>query len=440
VSATGTAVRLAIDGGAPVRLRPWHDNLTTGDEEARAVRAVMASGYLSLFEGSHRPDPPFSFFGGPAVQAFEAAMSAYYGMPHAVSVNSATSGLYAAIGALGLGYGDEVIVSPFTMTACAAAPLIYGAIPVFADVEADSGCLDPGAVEARITPRTRAILVVHQFGIPADMDALLDLARRHGLRVIEDCAQAHGARYRDRLVGTMGDIGVFSFNVNKTAQSGEGGCCLTRDPDLAYRLQLIRNHGEAVVGPAGYADIANIVGFNYRMTELAAAVALEQVKKLDQLNARRLALVEHLRRALAGQDGAAPLTPLVGRADCTSTWYLLPLRFDPAVARSDRATFVAAVRAEGVPLSEGYAQPLYLQPLYQRRHAFKHGYPWAAAENRESTPDYARGSCPVVERLHDEAIVVGEHVRPPHTEADMDDIARAVRKVADGLAGRERRP
>ncbi len=417
---------LALHGGAPIRQRGWQDNFTTGEEEKAALLRVMEGGYLSKFEGSHTPDPPFSFTGGPWVQAFEAAMCEYYAVKHAVSMNSATSGLYAAVGALGLGFGDEVIVSPYTMSACAAAPLLYGAIPVFADVAVDSGCLDPASVAARITPRTRAILVVHQFGIPADMDAIMSLARQHRLRIVEDCAQAHGARYHGRPVGTIGDIGVFSFNVNKTIQAGEGGVCVTDDADLAYRLQLIRNHGEAVVGPAGVKDTTNIIGYNYRMTELHAAVSLEQLKKLDGLNERRLRLVHHLQRALSEVPG---VTPLTSREGSDATWYVFPARFDAAVIGCQREEFVRYLRAEGIVMFQGYVRPLYLQPLYQQRHAFKHGYPWSAPENRDSTPDYSPGCCPVAERLYQSEMLINEHVRPPHEDADMDDIAAAVQKV-----------
>ena len=274
-----TRPELAINGGTPLRTKPWLDNITTSDEEKQAVMRVMDSGYLSLFEGSHTPDAPFSFRGGPEVQALEEEWSDFYNVKNSISVNSATSGLYAAVAALGIGYGDEVIVSPFTMTACAIAPLIYGAIPVFADVEMETGCLAPDSIEKQITKKTKAILVVHQFGFIANMDQIMALAKKYKLRVIEDCAQAHGATYKGKQVGTIGNIGVFSLNVNKTIQSGEGGICITNDDDLAYRLQLIRNHGEAVVGPADYPDITNIIGFNYRMTELQAAIAREQLKK-----------------------------------------------------------------------------------------------------------------------------------------------------------------
>jgi perosamine synthetase len=350
-----------------------------------------------------------------------------------VSVNSATSGLYAAVGALGLGYGDEVIVSPYTMSACAVAPLIYGAIPVFADVEIETGCLSAAAVTRAVTPRTRAILLVHQFGIPADMDAIMAVAREHSLRVIEDCAQAWGASYKGRPVGTMGDVGVFSFNVNKTVQSGEGGLCVTNDSDLAYRLQLIRNHGEAVVASAGYEDITNIVGFNYRMTELQAAVAHAQLGKLDRLNAARLELVERLSRGLSEFD--CLVTP-PGRDGCVSTYYVYPLRYlDDRLGGLRRGELVAAVNAEGIRFQQGYVAPLYTQPLYQQRRAFKHGYPWTAPENADSEPDYSPGACPNAETLHGSQMIINEHVRPPHGAADVDDIVAAVGKVIGAVTG-----
>lgn len=433
--------RLAINGGDPVRTRRWYDNFTTAEEEKDAAIRVLERGYLSLFEGSHTPDPPFSFGGGPEVQALEEEWSRYYGVKHSISVNSATSGLYAAVGALGLGYGDEVIVSPYTMSACAMAPLIYGAIPVFADVEAHSGCLDPAAVKKVITERTKAILVVHQFGFPADMDALLVLAKKHGLLIIEDCAQAHGAQYKGQPVGTLGDIGVFSLNVNKTIQTGEGGVCTTNDADLAYRLKLIRNHGEAVVGPAQYTEITNIAGYNYRMTELAAAIARVQLQKLRKLNTERLRLVNCVVDEIADVPFLQPLNvPHRCRqcncpegARCVSTFYVLPLRFIEDRAGPNRKRFVEAVNAEGLSFAQGYVRPLYLQPVYQRRHLFKHGYPFHAPVNEGAQMNYEKGTCPVAERLHFNELIVSEHVRPPHTAADMDDIVTAIRKVA-GLA------
>ena len=218
---------LAINGGKKLRNKPWADNFTIGLREKLAGLKSLNSGYLSLFEGSNTPDPPFSFCGGPYVKRLEKEWSQFYSVNYSIAMNSATSGLYAAIGALEIGYGDEVIVSPYTMTACAMAPLLYGAIPVFADIDQESGCLDPASVEMKISKNTKAIILVHQFGYVAEMTKILDIAKRHKLKVIEDCAQAHGAKYKNLFVGTIGDIGVFSLNVNKTIQSGEGGICTT---------------------------------------------------------------------------------------------------------------------------------------------------------------------------------------------------------------------
>ncbi len=435
---------LAVNGGAPVRSAPWLDNLTIGEEEKRAVCRVLDDGHLSLFEGSHAPDAPFSFWGGPMVQELERAWSEAHGARFAVSMNSATSGLSAAIGALGIGYGDEVIVSPYTMTAAASCALVYGAIPIFADVALETGSLDPRSIEAHVTPRTRAVVVVHQFGIPADMDGILSVARRHGLRVIEDCAQAHGARYANRPVGTLGDIGVFSLNVNKTIQTGEGAVCVTNDADLRYRLALIRNHGEAVVADASYTDLTNMIGFNFRMTEITAAMAIEQLKKLERLNAIRLEYVHALSAALTSHAFLAPPPSCAHAAfdhvqtcGCRSTYYLYPLRFLSDRCSVDRATFARMLRAEGIVIYEGYTRPLYLQPLYQTKHAFKHGYPFSAPANAQSSPNYHRGACPNAERLSFEQMLINEHVRPPHTRDDVLDIARAVDKIAAAL---QRRP
>lgn len=428
---------LANNGGAPIRIRSWSDNFTTGSEEKEAALRVLDSGYLSLFEGSHTPDHPFSFHGGPEVQLLEREWCEFYGCGHAVSMNSATSGLYAAIGALEIGYGDEVIVSPFTMTACAMAPLIYGAIPVFADIQIETGCLDPSSVERCITPRTKAIIIIHQFGFPADMNRIREICKKHEVRIIEDCAQAHGAVYKGENVGTLGDIGVFSLNVNKTIQSGEGGICTTHDPELAYRLKLIRNHGEAVVGPAGYERITNIAGFNYRMSELTAAIAREQLKKLTKLNALRFELVNYLKEGLLQFDcldaleGPASYKDPDNTSDglTRSTYYIFPLRFREDSAGIDRSEFVRLLKAEGVIFSEGYTKPLYFQPVYQQRHLFKHGYPFKADANKSTYQHYESGTCPNAEQMYASALITSEHIRPPHTIADMDDIINAIRKL-----------
>ena len=224
---------LAIYGGKKIRKKKWQNNITTNKDEVAAVIRVIKSGNLSLFEGSHNAEKPFSFNGGPFVKKLEKNWSKYYRTKNSISFNSATSCLFASIGALNIGYGDEVIVSPYTMTACALAPLIYGAIPIFADVEIETGCLDPQSIKQKITKKTKAIIVVHQFGFPANMEEIVKIAKKKKIKIIEDCAQAHGTKFKGKYVGTFGDIGIFSLNVNKAIQSGEGGICITNSKDLS---------------------------------------------------------------------------------------------------------------------------------------------------------------------------------------------------------------
>jgi dTDP-4-amino-4,6-dideoxygalactose transaminase len=261
-----------------------------GKEEREAVIRVMDRGILSGFQGNWSD----AFYGGAEVRALEKEWCEYFNVKHAIATNSATSGLWLACAAIGLKPGDECIVSCYSMTCSASIPLHFGAKPVFADIEPDYYCLDPASIEAAITPRTKAIIVVDLFGQPYDADAINAIAKKHGIMVIEDAAQSIGATYKGKYAGTLGDIGVFSLNKNKHIQCGEGGVIVTNDDELAMRLRLVMNHAEAVVNDMDRQNkldmqfvsrsdmrINNLVGLNLRMTELSAAVAREQLKKLE---------------------------------------------------------------------------------------------------------------------------------------------------------------
>jgi len=414
--------KLALNGGSPVRKTPYPEYVTIGEEEKRAVMEVLDSTVLSQFLGTWSPD----FYGGPRVQSLERAWEAYFDVKHAVSVNSATSGLYAAVGAAGVGPGDEVIVSPYTMSASAVAPLVYGAIPVFADIDPDTFCLSPASVRSRITPYTKAIVVVDIFGHPAAMDEIMAIAREHGLVVIEDAAQAPGAKYRGRYAGTLAHMGVFSLNYHKTIHCGEGGMVVTDDPALAERLQLIRNHAEVVVRGKGVENIVNMVGFNYRMTEIEAAIAAEQLKKLEPLVQARIDAAEYLTEKLSAFPGITP--PKVAH-EARHGYYVYAMRYDAVRTGISRDKFAAAVRAEGIPMNAGYVEPLYLQPLYQRRIAIgSDGFPFTYP-GYKGRVSYERGICPVTERMHFDELMCSGVCHANASREDLDSVAEAFDKV-----------
>ena len=415
---------LAIHGGAPVRTKLFPAHKTIGQEEVVAVTEVLESGVLSKFLGAWHPD----FTGGPQVRAAEEEWAAHFGAKHAISVNSNTSGLITAVAAIGILPGDEVIVTPFSMSISAVAPMFYGGVPVFADVEHDYFCLDAASVEAKITDRTRAIIIVDLFGQPYDVPGINALAKKHGLKIIEDCAQAPGARFNNRSAGLLGDVGIFSLNYHKHIHSGEGGFIVTDDDEIAERCRLVRNHAESVVGPKGTEDLTNMVGYNFRMTEIEAAISRTQLRKLDGLLGRRLDNVAYIERRLAGLPALrfAPVRP-----GATHVYYQHAAFWNTELAGIDRNTFVTAVKAElpnfelreteGVKLGAGYVKPIYQQPIFAAPH-----YPSHFTNNRA---DYSALRLPVVEHLHLEELITHEFMVPSMTHADLDDVVNAFEKV-----------
>jgi len=420
-------MKLAVNGGTPVRTEPFPAYRTIGSEEKAAVMEVLDSGVLSRYLGCWHDD----FLGGPQVRELEKEWAKFFGTRHAVTVNSCTSGLYCAVGAAGIEPGEEIIVSPYTMSASATAPLVYNAVPVFADIEEDCYCLNPDSIKQRITPATKAIIIVDIFGLPYDAEAVNAIAEEHGLVVIEDCAQAPGAKYKERFAGTLGDMGVFSLNYHKHIHSGEGGVVVTDDDELAERLRLIRNHAEAVVEKMGRKNLVNMIGFNYRMTEMEAAVARCQLKKLPGLLAERQKNCEYLITNLAD---IPVITPPKIREECEHAFYVFASKFDSESAGVSRETFVNAVKAElpvtelregeGVLISCGYVKPLYLSPMFQEKTAYgSEHYPFRKKH------DYSKGICPVAERMHFSDLFSHELMRPGMTEKDLDDVITAFHKV-----------
>lgn len=423
--------KLAINGGEPVRTRLFPAYNTIGPEEKAAALRVLESGNLSQFLGAWHKD----FFGGPEIRGFEERWSEAFNCKHSISVNSNTSGLIAAIGACRIQPGDEVIVSPYTMSASALAPILYGGVPVFADIDEDNFGLCPKSVASKITSRTKAILVVHIFGNPAKMDEIMALAERNNLKVIEDCAQAPLAQYKGRTVGTIGHLGVFSLNYHKHIHTGEGGVITTNDDELAEMCQLIRNHGEVGAEGKGVSDFTNTYGQNYRLTEIQAAIGVEQLKKLPHLLEERLVNASFLAEKLGAIPG---LTPASVETGSKHVYYVQPFKFSAAKFGVHRNRFIEAVKAEipsavlreDTPLiGSGYVRPLYLQPIYQRRSV---GCSFNCPKY-EGKVDYAKGLCPVTERMHFDELFTHEFMRPGMTKTDLIDVVNAFEKVAENV-------
>lgn len=419
--------KLALFGGPTTVTRPFNRYNPIGKEEVEAARAVVESGVLSQFLGTWHVD----FFGGPKVQEFERQCESYFGVKHAVTVNSLTSGLTAAVGAIGIEPGDEVIVSPWTMCASATSILHWNAIPVFADVEPQTFCLDPASVEANITPYTKAIMAVDIFGHSADMDALLVIAERHGLKVINDTAQAPGTYYKGKITGTMAHVGGYSLNYHKHVHTGEGGILVTNDDELADRLRLIRNHAEAVVGSKGVTDLRNMIGYNFRLGEIECAIGIEQLKKLGGFVAGRQRAAQRLTAGLNGLPGLR--TPVV-RPDCTHAYYMYPMVLDVEQLGVGRARVLEALVAEGVTgLAAGYTN-IHLLPMYQQKMAYgSNGFPWTSDICHRDV-SYRKGICPVAETLHESTYIGFAMCMYELKDDDVALIVRAFRKVWDQLA------
>lgn len=418
-------MKLALFGGKPIRDKPYPPHVTTGREELEAVVEVLKKGILSEFEGSNNQ----WFLGGEQVRAMEEEWAGYFGVKHAVSVNSATSGLYAAVGAAGIGPGDEVITTPWTMTATATAVLVNNAVPIFADIELDTFCISPADLERKITERTKAIIPVHIYGHPAEMDRLMEIADKYGLKVIEDAAQSPGARYKGRFTSTIGHMGVHSLNCNKIIQTGEGGVVLTNDDELALNLQLIRNHAEAVVGTGmKIPSLVNMVGWNYRINEIEAVMGTIQLRKLNSLLSERKALGDYLTQQLSDFYGL--ILPLAHEG-CDHTFYRYAIRIDPATVPVEAKTIVEALNAEGLDWYSGY-KPLNLFPLYQEQTAFgDKGCPFKCPFYK-GKPDYSLDSLPNVRYLLKYSFS-SEAIRPPLSFDEIDLIAEGFRKVFDNM-------
>lgn len=397
---------LAICGGKPVRAEPYPSWPVFDERDVAAVEAVIRSGRWGGY-----PYP------GPVTARFTQRFAELQGGQYAVAMANGTVTMEVALRAAGIGWGDEVIVPAYSFAATAAAPLAAGAIPVIVDIDPETYCIDPTAAEAAITSRTRAIIPVHLAAQMADMDAIMTIARRHNLIVIEDAAHAHGARWRDRGAGTIGDFGSFSLQSSKILTTGEGGVLLCRTGEMADRAASVIDCGR----PHGFLTKPFTLGSNYRMTELQAALGLVALDRFPEQARRRAQMADYLEASLADLEGIRLLKRdprLTARA-----LYCYVFAIDPEVFGAGHDIVCRALAAEGVPCSEGYP-PMHRYDLFQPR-ASRLPVPSAFPERFE----YENLHLPVAERAGSgEAVWLSEGVFRAGPRG-VDDVVAALRKL-----------
>ncbi len=416
--------RLALKGGKPIRnvkSNPWPKWPVWDEHEEKALRDVLHSGIWS--------------YNGPRERQFNEAFARFTGTKYALSLANGTVTLQLALEACGVGYGDEVIVPGLTWQATAAAALDINAVPILVDVTEDTWCMDPAQVEAAITPQTKAIIPVHLYGSFADMDALGKIARRHGLKVIEDCAHKHGGEWKGRKAGSLGDIGSFSFQLSKLMTAGEGGALTTSDSALCERLDALRNCGrrperesDADKGEGVYADEGNFLqSGNYRLTDFQAALLLESLRRLPAQNKVRDRNATYLNSQLSQLPGIAPMRR--DKRETAEAYYNFSFRYDQEQFRGLPVTrFREALAAElGCAVDSSY-KPLNACSLYA-----PHTKPWRhkLTEKHWKRIDPKRFKLPVCQRVFSRESVCFHHKVLMGPRSDMDLIVEAIRKIYD---------
>lgn len=355
--------------------------------EIDAVVAVLRSERLSL---------------GPRIPEFEAEFARRLGTRHAIACSSGTAGLHMCWRAMGIGPGDEVITTPFSFIASSNSILFDGGKPVFVDIDPQTWQIDPARIEAAITPRTKAVLPVDVFGVPADMDAIRSIARRHNLRVLEDSCEALGATYKGRPAGALGEAGVFGFYPNKQMTTGEGGMVVTNNDDIAFMVRSLRNQGR---DPDGGWLAHPRLGYNYRMTDIQAALGTVQVRRFDEILAQRDRVAGLYRERLADERR---LTLQRIPAECRISWFVFVVRLSDSYDRAQRDGILRKLQSQGIGCSV-YFPPIHLQPFYQEQFG------------------YRQGDFPITEALSDRTMALPFHNHL--TEAEIDRVVKALRAL-----------
>ena len=424
--------KLALFGGKKVISNPLIPYSSIGKEEEIAAKKVVKKKILSNFIGSFEKDfRGNSFYGGYYVQKLERAFEKKFRVKHAVSVNSWTSGLTIAIASLDISPGDEVIVTPWTMTACVAAILHNNAIPIFVDIEKSTYNIDPKLVEKKITKKTKAILAVDIFGQSCDVVNLLKLCKKYNLKLITDSAQAPGVKNKLGITGTQADIGGYSFNCHKHIQCGEGGMIVTNNSKIYEKLLLLRNHGEMVIENSYFKKnkdlLNNLIGYNYRLSEIHAAIACEQLKKLDFFVKDRQRVAKTLMKNLKGLKGLVLPHVVPGNSHA---YYIFPINLNLNLLPDgiNRKKIVKALMAEGVTgIIEGYFN-LHKLNIFKKKIAYgKKGFPWKIGNNHNNV-NYNE-KCSNAELFHQKSFITFELCLNKFTNSEINLVCKAFSKV-----------
>ena len=405
--------QLAIDGGTPVRSDPFPRRVVIGEEEIAALHALL--------EKERAQGGGLDRYGGEHVDAYEREFAAYHGVAYATSTSSGTAAVHAALGALRLDIAQEIISAPITDPGAVAPILWNNCIPIFADANPETMNVDPASIARCITARTRAIIVTHLAGQPADMDGVMEVARSHDLPVIEDCSQAHAARYKGRLVGTMGDMAVYSLMGGKHhTAGGQGGMVITNHEEHYWNAKRFADRGK----PFNSMERKNLfLGLNYRMTELEATIGRVQLGKLEQVVARRRALARMLAERIADLRAVRPGMIIPG---VESSYWLYLLRVDTKVLTVDKEQFARACAAEGIPVDPHYDWIIYETPWIRNRANYgASGCPWTCPYYGQDV--HYEGSCPNARRAIDVHMILYWH--EGYTEREIEDIATTLHKV-----------
>ncbi len=417
--------RLAIDGGKAILKRSDYGNwpVVTADDR-KYVKQVLDSG---IFAGGTAPQ----------AVALEKEWAKYVGRKHCLTTCSGTAALHMGLAAAGVGPGDEVITSAFTFLASASCALHQNAVPVFVDIDPRTYNMDPSKLEAAITERTKVIIPVHIQGLPADMDPIMKIARKHKLFVLEDAAQAHGAMYKGKMVGTFGDAAEYSLNVLKNLAGGEGGLFVTDNDDVLKKAGLVRCFGDEVDEVTHRRKYnASILGYMYRNQELPAALARGQLKHLNANNAVRIRNSNYLTKRLGRLPGV--ITPYVPEG-CKHVYFFYNVRFDPKAAGVDceprrfRIAVEKALYREGLQIGQWQTMPVPAQDLFQSKLGYgATGFPWSVNEAKGVRYSYDLDQYPVAKMLCDTYTVV-HGIHPPNGRELMDGIVEAFHKVWENL-------